>query len=96
MSDIINKSEIFKKLTHFLIKSSSMEDNIENFKLIMKCLSYFIEIPDESNMDDLDEEEKEEKNNQQLEKQQNFLNSCNSIYMLFSLLSDLTNPIIAD
>ena len=47
MNEIVNKTEIFKKLIQYLKKSYTETDSADTFKLIIRVLGDFIEIESE-------------------------------------------------
>jgi len=74
IAEIVNKTELFKKIINFLQKSHNEEDNISTFKQLMISLGNYISIKDEANNPDLDEEQREEVEQEEKEAHQNFLN----------------------
>jgi metal-responsive CopG/Arc/MetJ family transcriptional regulator len=91
MSELVNRSEVFKKIIEYLQKqNSSFKDKGEKrtFTLIIDLLSNFIDINEFENVADMSEVEQEKKRNEQQELHQDFLNEKNTTLMVLTHLSD--------
>ena len=60
IKEIINKQELFKKLTNFFTKSIGKCFNLQTFKLLLTTFENYIDIRDESLRNGLSKEKKEE------------------------------------